>query len=101
MKKIKIVVLAFGVRPIIVERSKKTLNSMYPWGKRISFTLFAKIHWGLKGFKFIRGIRKKKHTQFYIWMVFCLVIFWEGEGGFKYIYIKGEHVPIELVMKLN
>jgi hypothetical protein len=29
--------------------------------------------------------------------------FWEGEGGFKYIYIyiKGEHVPIELVMKLN
>ncbi len=30
MKKIKIVVLAFGVRPIIVERSKKTLNSMYP-----------------------------------------------------------------------
>jgi len=27
--------------------------------------------------------------------------FWEGEGGFKYICIKGEHVPIELVMKLN
>ncbi len=44
MKKKKIVVLAFGVKPIIVERSKKPRSSKYPRGKRISFTLFAKIH---------------------------------------------------------